>query len=164
MRISDWSSDVCSSDLLDKLDWRAIATPPWFIPDTTDLLSQLQAFRRRHKHFAIVVDEYGEMLGIVTLEDILEEIVGDISDEHDVEIEGVQLQRDGSLIVDGKVTLRELNRRFEWRLPDEEASTIAGLILPETRRIPDVGQTFTVSGFKFEILGRMRNHNGRAHV
>src|SRR3546814_3934891 len=105
-----------------KLDVRAIATPPWFIPDTTDLLSQLQAFRSRHEHFAIVVDEYGEMLGIVTLEDILEEIVGDISDEHDIEIEGVQLQRDGSLIVDGKVTLRDLNRRFEWRMPAEEAS------------------------------------------
>ncbi len=142
---------------LDKLDVRAIAAAPWFIPDTTDLLSQLQAFRRRHEHFAIVVDEYGEMLGIVTLEDILEEIVGDISDEHDVDIEGVQTQRDGSLIVDGKVTLRDLNRRFEWRLPDEEASTIAGLILHETRCIPDVGQVFTFHGFKFEILGRKRN-------
>ena len=142
---------------LDKLDVRAIASAPWFIPDTTDLLSQLQAFRRRHEHFAIVVDEYGEMLGIVTLEDILEEIVGDISDEHDVDIQGVQLQRDGSLIVDGKVTLRDLNRRFEWRLPDEEASTIAGLILHETRCIPDVGQVFTFHGFKFEVLGRKRN-------
>ena len=142
---------------LDKLDVRAIASPPWFIPDTTDLLSQLQAFRRRHEHFAIVVDEYGEMLGIVTLEDILEEIVGDISDEHDEDIEGAQLQRDGSLIVDGKVTLRDLNRRFEWRLPDEEASTIAGLILHETRCIPEVGQVFTFHGFKFEILGRKRN-------
>ena len=142
---------------LDKLDLRAIASAPWFIPDTTDLLSQLQAFRRRHEHFAIVVDEYGEMLGIVTLEDILEEIVGDISDEHDVDIQGVQLQRDGSLIVDGKVTLRDLNRRFEWRLPDEEASTIAGLILHETRCIPDVGQVFTFHGFTFEILGRKRN-------
>jgi len=142
---------------LDKLDVRAIAAPPWFIPDTTDLLSQLQAFRRRHEHFAIVVDEYGEMLGIVTLEDILEEIVGDISDEHDEDIEGVQLQRDGSVIVEGKVTLRDLNRRFEWRLPDEEASTIAGLILHETRRIPEVGQVFTFHGFKFEILGRKRN-------
>lgn len=142
---------------LDKLDVRAIASPPWFIPDATDLLSQLQAFRRRHEHFAIVVDEYGEMLGIVTLEDILEEIVGDISDEHDVEIEGVQLQRDGSLIVDGKVTLRDLNRRFEWRLPDEEASTVAGLVLHETRCIPDVGQVFTFHGFTFEILERKRN-------
>lgn len=142
---------------LDKLDVKAIAASPWFIPETTDLLSQLQAFRSRHEHFALVVDEYGEMLGIVTLEDILEEIVGDISDEHDVEIEGVQQQRDGSLIVDGKVTLRDLNRRFEWRLPDAEASTIAGLILHEARCIPDAGQVFTFHGFKFEILGRKRN-------
>ena len=141
----------------EKLDVMAIAAAPWFIPETTDLLSQLQAFRRRHEHFAIVVDEYGEMLGIVTLEDILEEIVGDISDEHDVEMEGVQLQRDGSMVVDGKVTLRDLNRRFEWRLPDEEASTIAGLILQETRCIPDVGQIFTFHGFRFEILERRRN-------
>ncbi|MEO3427246.1 HlyC/CorC family transporter [Pelagibius sp. CAU 1746] len=147
---------AASTDL-DKLDVRAIAAAPWFIPETTDLLSQLQAFRRRHEHFAIVVDEYGEMLGIVTLEDILEEIVGDISDEHDVDIEGVQQQRDGTMIVDGKVTLRDLNRRFEWRLPDEEASTIAGLILHEARCIPDAGQIFTFHGFKFEILGRKRN-------
>src|SRR3546814_13593329 len=97
-----------------------MATPPWFIPATTYLLSQLQAFRSRHEHFAIVVDEYGEMLGIVTLEDILEEIVGDISDEHDIEIEGVQLQREGSLLVDGTVTLSDLNRPFEWRLPADE--------------------------------------------
>jgi len=142
---------------LDKLDVMAIAAPPWFIPETTDLLSQLQAFRNRHEHFAIVVDEYGEMLGIVTLEDILEEIVGDISDEHDEDIEGVQVQRDGSCIIDGKVTLRDLNRRFEWRLPDEEASTLAGLILHETRCIPETGQVFTFHGFKFEILGRKRN-------
>ena len=141
----------------DKLDVKAIAAAPWFIPETTDLLSQLQAFRSRHEHFALVVDEYGEMLGIVTLEDILEEIVGDISDEHDVDIEGVQTQRDGSLIVDGKVPLRDLNRRFEWRLPDEEASTIAGLILHEARCIPDAGQVFTFHDFKFEILGRKRN-------
>ncbi|MEQ8402467.1 MAG: HlyC/CorC family transporter [Roseitalea porphyridii] len=142
---------------LDQLDVMAIASAPWFIPETTDLLSQLQAFRSRHEHFAIVIDEYGEVLGIVTLEDILEEIVGDISDEHDEDIEGVQLQRDGSMIVDGKVTLRDLNRRFEWRLPDEEASTIAGLILHETRCIPDTGQVFTFHGFEFEILGRKRN-------
>lgn len=147
---------ACGPDL-EKLDVMAVASPPWFIPETTDLLSQLQAFRSRHEHFAIVVDEYGEMLGIVTLEDILEEIVGDISDEHDEDIVGVQQQRDGSLVVDGKVTLRDLNRRFEWRLPDEEASTIAGLILHETRCIPEVGQVFTFHGFRFEILGRRRN-------
>ena len=142
---------------LDDLDILGIANAPWFIPETTDLLSQLHAFRSRHEHFAIVVDEYGEVLGIVTLEDILEEIVGDIADEHDVEMEGVQVQRDGTLVVEGKVTLRDLNRRFEWRLPDEEASTLAGLILHEARRIPEVGQVFTFHGFNFEILGRKRN-------
>jgi Mg2+/Co2+ transporter CorB len=142
---------------LDSLDVLAIANPPWFIPESTDLLSQLQAFRARHEHFAIVVDEYGEVLGIVTLEDILEEIVGEISDEHDVVIEGVQLQKDGSIVVDGAVTIRDLNRQFEWGLPDEEAATIAGLVLYEARRIPEVGQAFVFHGFRFEILGRQRN-------
>jgi magnesium and cobalt exporter, CNNM family len=142
---------------LDKLDVLTIANPPWFIPESTDLLSQLQTFRSRHEHFAIVVDEYGEVLGIVTLEDILEEIVGEIADEHDVEIEGVQVQKDGSLLVDGGVTIRDLNRQFEWRLPDEEAATVAGLVLHEARRIPDVGQAFVFHNFRFEIVSRQRN-------
>ena len=142
---------------LDQLNIVEIANSAWFIPEATDLLSQLQAFRSRHEHFAIVVDEYGEVLGIVTLEDILEEIVGDIADEHDVEMEGVQIERDGSIITEGKVTLRDLNRRFEWRLPDEEAATIAGLVLYEARQIPEIGQVFTFHGFNFEILGRKRN-------
>jgi len=141
----------------DRLEIRDLANPPWFIPENTTLLAQLQAFRRRHEHFAIVVDEYGVLLGIVTLEDILEEIVGEIADEHDIEIEGVQPQRDGSVIVDGKVTIRDLNRRNEWRLPDEEASTIAGLVLHEARRIPEVGQAFVFHGFSFEILARRRH-------
>ena len=139
------------------LDIEAIANDPWFIPETTDLLSQLQAFRSRHEHFAIVVDEYGEFLGIVTLEDVLEEIVGDIADEHDVEIEGVQVEKDGSVIADGRVTIRDLNRRFDWRLPDEEAATIAGLVLHDSRTIPREGQVFAFHGFSFEILKRKRN-------
>lgn len=139
------------------LDVLSVANPPWFIPESTDLLSQLQAFRSRHEHIAIVVDEYGEVLGIVTLEDILEEIVGEIADEHDVEIEGVRVQADGAIVVDGGVTIRDLNRQFDWRLPDEEASTIAGLVLHEARRIPEVGQTFVFHGFRFEILARQRN-------
>ena len=142
---------------IDQLDVLSIANPPWFIPESTDLLSQLQAFRTRHEHFAIVVDEYGEVCGIVTLEDILEEIVGEIADEHDVEIEGVKLQADGSVVVDGAVTIRDLNRQFEWHLPDTEASTIAGLVLDEARRIPEVGQLFVFHGFRLEILGRQRN-------
>ena len=142
---------------LDELDLVAIANDPWFVPETTDLLSQLQAFRTRQEHFAIVVDEYGEVLGVVTLEDILEEIVGDIADELDIPVTGARVLADGSVVVDGTVTLRDLNRQFEWRLPDEEASTVAGLVLHEARRIPDVGQVFAFHGFRFEILRRQRN-------
>jgi Mg2+/Co2+ transporter CorB len=142
---------------VDTLNVGAIATKPWFIPESTDLLSQLEAFRSRHAHFAIVVDEYGELLGIVTLEDILEEIVGEIEDEHDIEMEGVSPLPDGACVVEGGVTIRDLNRMFEWRLPDDEAATVAGLVLHEARRIPEVGQIFVFHGFRFEILDRQRN-------
>ncbi len=142
---------------LDKLSLEAIITPPWFIPESTTLLDQLQAFRRRREHFALVVDEYGSLMGVVTLEDILEEIVGDITDEHDVVLIGVRPQRDGSYLVDGSVTIRDLNRRFEWRLPDQEAATIAGLVLHEAKVIPEIGQIFMFHGFRFEIIRRQRN-------
>jgi Mg2+/Co2+ transporter CorB len=140
-----------------RLDIRRIAARPWFIPDTTSLLDQLHAFRTRREHFAIVVDEYGDLKGVVTLEDILEEIVGDIVDEHDLPVAGVRPQANGSFLIDGTVTIRDLNRRFEWRLPDDEASTVAGLVLHEARHLPEVGQAFTFHGFRFEILRRQRN-------
>lgn len=139
------------------LEIEQLAAKTWFIPEATTLMGQLEAFRARREHFAIVVDEYGSVMGIVTLEDILEEIVGDIEDEHDDKVEGVQAQIDGTYIVDGVVTIRDLNREFEWRLPDEEASTIAGLLLHEARRIPEVGQIFHFFGFRFEIRSRKRN-------
>ncbi|CAA7623635.1 HlyC/CorC family transporter [Magnetospirillum sp. SS-4] len=142
---------------LDELNVAELASPPWFIPDSTTLLEQLRAFRQRREHFALVVDEYGSLMGVVTLEDILEEIVGDIADEHDNAVAGVRPQSDGSFIVDGSVTIRDLNREFEWRLPDEEATTIAGLVLHESRQIPDVGQVFRFHGFRFEIARRQRN-------
>ena len=139
------------------LDITTLATPPWFIPETTSLLAQLQAFRSRREHFALVVDEYGALMGIVTLEDILEEIVGGIEDEHDVAVAGMTAEPDGSYRVNGLVTIRDLNRQFGWRLPDESASTIAGLVLHEARRISEVGQVFVFHGFRFEILERQRN-------
>jgi Mg2+/Co2+ transporter CorB len=142
---------------LEKSDILAVATPPWFVPDTRTLIDQLQAFRRRRKHFAVVVDEYGVFMGIVTLEDILEEIVGDIADEHDVTTPGVSLAPDGTVVVEGTATIRDLNRRFDWSLPDEEAATVAGLILHESRQIPEVGLTFVFHDFRFEILQRKRN-------
>lgn len=140
-----------------KIDIREVASDPWFIPETTSLLDQLQAFRERREHFAIVVDEYGAFMGVVTLEDILEEIVGNIEDEHDVAVAGVRPQSDGSFIVNGSVTIRDLNREFEWQLPDDEATTIAGLVLHEARLIPEPGQVFVFYDFRFEILRRHRN-------
>lgn len=134
-----------------------IALDLWFVPDSTTLQEQLQAFRARKTHFALVVDEYGEVMGLVTLEDILEEIVGDIKDEHDVVVQGLRRQPDGSVQVDGAVPIRDINRAMDWDLPDEEATTLAGLVIHEARAIPDVGQVFTFHGFRFEILRKIRN-------
>lgn len=142
---------------LDEINVAALAAKPWFIPDSTTLFDQLQAFRERREHFALVVDEYGALQGVVTLEDILEEIVGDITDELDVQVAGVRRQPGGACIVDGWVTIRDLNREFEWRLPDDKASTIAGLVLHEARAIPEIGQSFVFYGFRFDILRRKRH-------
>lgn len=150
-------SDPDKLNLQSEEDVMRVASEPWFVPETTTLDDQLEAFRARREHFAIVVDEYGALMGIVTLEDVLEEIVGDIADEHDVAVTGVHIAPDGSYIVEGTVTIRDLNREFEWNLPDEEASTVAGLVLHESRRIPDVGQAFMFHGFRFEILQRQRH-------
>ncbi|MFV2092892.1 MAG: HlyC/CorC family transporter, partial [Hyphomicrobiales bacterium] len=141
----------------DTIDLSALITKPWFVPDTTSLTDQLNAFLRRSAHIAIVVDEYGEVMGLVTLEDILEVIVGEIADEHDTVLEGVRPQQNGSVDADGSVPIRDLNRAMEWRLPDEEATTIAGLVIHEAQSIPDVGQVFTFYGYRFEILSRERN-------
>ncbi|MBI2714371.1 MAG: HlyC/CorC family transporter [Rhizobiales bacterium] len=140
-----------------KVDVTSLMAPPWFVPETRPVSEQLKAFRRRKTPFALVVDEYGEVEGLVTLEDILEEIVGDITDEHDVAMPGVRKQPDGSVNVDGAVSIRDLNRVMGWNLPDEEATTIAGLVIHEARSIPEVGQSFTFHGFRFRVLRRSRN-------
>ncbi len=148
----------------DSVDIMTEISDPWFIPEQTLLLDQLEAFRERREHFALVVDEYGSFLGVVTLEDILEEIVGEIDDELDVATAEVDLAADGSFIVEGKATIRDLNREHEWRLPDVEAATIAGLVLHEARRIPDVGQSFIFHGFRFDILERQRHQITRVRI
>jgi Mg2+/Co2+ transporter CorB len=140
-----------------KLDLDDLMLPAWFVPDTTSLPDQLKAFLKKKTHFALVVDEYGEVQGLVTLEDILEEIVGDIKDEHDSTVSGVKPQADGAVVVDGSVPIRDLNRAMDWRLPDEEATTIAGLVIHEAQAIPDPGQIFTFHGMRFQILRKQRN-------
>jgi CBS domain containing-hemolysin-like protein len=142
---------------LAQIDIRQIAKKPWFVPDSTSLNDQLNAFLKRKLHIALVVDEYGEVQGLITLEDILEEIVGDIADEYDVTSDGIRRQPDGSVNVDGSVPIRDLNRVMGWSLPDEEATTIAGLVIHEARIIPEPGQAFTFHDFRFQVLRRNRN-------
>jgi Mg2+/Co2+ transporter CorB len=149
---------------LDTLGLQGFVTAPWFILESTSLLDQLQAFKRRREHFAVVVDEYGALRGVVTLEDIIEEIVGEIDDELDVRVAGVEMQPDGSYLCLGSVPVRDLNREFGWRLPEDVATTIAGIVLHEARRIPEIGQTFAFHGFRFEVLGREGNRIARLKV
>ncbi|WDI31732.1 HlyC/CorC family transporter [Hyphococcus flavus] len=141
----------------DAVDFEALAREPYFAPETTTLQEQLDAFKLKQEHFALIVDEYGALMGLVTLEDILEEIVGEIEDEYDSPVQGVRPQGDGSLNVDGDVTIRDLNRAMDWNLPDDEAVTLAGLVIHEAQSIPEVGQTFSYHGFRFKILRRRRN-------
>jgi Mg2+/Co2+ transporter CorB len=140
-----------------RLDIPGLIRPAWFVPDTTPLYEQLKAFRHRKTPFALVVDEYGELEGLVTLEDIVEEIVGDISDEHDIAVPGVRMLADGSVNVDGAVPVRDLNRAMDWNIPDAEATTIAGVVIHESRSIPEPGQSFTFHGFRFQVLRKTRN-------
>ena len=142
---------------IEAIDISAVATDPWFIPDTTNLKDQLQAFLRQRNHFALIVDEYGALRGLVTLEDILEEIVGEIEDEHDFTVEGVRRQGDGSVNVDGGVAIRDLNRAMDWSLPDDEWVTVAGLVIHDAQMIPEPGQTFIFHGHRFQVLRRQRN-------
>lgn len=144
---------------IEGLDIVKVAMKPYFIPDTTSLDEQMREFLARRTHFALVVDEYGSLLGLITLEDILEEIVGDITDEFDVvqKDSGLTLADDGSYLIDGAMTIRDLNRATDWRLPDDEANTVAGLVIHEAQMIPNEGQVFSYHGFRFEIVARREN-------
>jgi Mg2+/Co2+ transporter CorB len=138
-------------------DVAELANDPWFVPNTRPLMDQLKAFRKRKAHFALIVDEYGEVMGLVTLEDIIEEIVGDISDEFDISASGVRPSKDGSVHVDGSVPIRDLNRAMDWALPDDDATTIAGLVIAAAGVIPEAGQTFTFYGYRFEVIRKVKN-------
>ena len=152
-------------DSVSDLDVMSVAMKPYFVPDTTPLDDQMRAFLKRRMHFALVVDEYGDLRGLITLEDILEEIVGDISDEFDLDAEIVLKRTEaGDVIVDGAMTIRDLNRAMDWSLPDEEANTVAGLVIHEAQTIPAEGQVFSFHGFRFEVAARKENRITRLKV
>ncbi len=147
-----------------RVDILKVASKPWFVPDTTMVHDQLNAFLRRNSHVAIVIDEYGEVQGLVTLEDIIEEIIGDISDEHDIEVAGVTTEADGSVLVDGSVPIRDLNRALDWDLPDDDANTVAGLVIHNAKAIPAEKQAFTFHGKRFIVLKREKNRIKRLRI
>ena len=140
------------------LDILKIAMKPYFVPDTTALDEQMRQFLKRQTHFALVVDEYGALRGLITLEDILEEIVGEITDEFDLAHDTVlKRAENGDYFVEGSMTIRDLNRAMDWQLPDDEANTIAGLVIHEAQMIPNEKQAFSFHGFRFEVVTRRGN-------
>jgi Mg2+/Co2+ transporter CorB len=149
---------LAEGESFEKLDVPALISPPWFVPETMKVEELLEAYRERRTHFALVVDEYGGIMGLVTREDVLDEVFGRIPDEQAPRVQpGIRRQIDGSYLIEGTTTVRDLNRELDWNLPDEEATTIAGLVIHEARAIPEVGQRFAFYGFKFEVMRRQRN-------
>jgi Mg2+/Co2+ transporter CorB len=147
------------------LDIMSVAKPAYFVPETTPLDEQMREFLKRRTHFALVVDEYGDLRGLLTLEDIIEEIVGEITDEFDIDAEHpLKMTEAGDCIIDGAMTIRDLNRATDWSLPDDEANTIAGLVIHEAQMIPAEGQVFSFHGFRFEVLTRKENRITRMKI
>jgi len=158
LHVKDILKSISNAEVvLSEIDTRKIMRSTWFVPETTSLVKQLKAFQQKREHFAVVVDEYGALMGIVTLEDILEEIVGDIQDEYDEEITGINKLKEGGAILRGNLTVRDVNKAMGWGLPDEEAVTIAGLVIYESQTIPEVNQTFSYHGYRFEVIKKQRN-------
>lgn len=162
----DSGGEEVLTSALDQLDIIKVAKDPYFIPETTTLDEQMHEFLRRHTHFALVVDEYGALQGLLTLEDILEEIVGDITDEFDINRKNPEIQpiEGGGWLIDGTMTIRDLNRAMDWNLPDDNANTIAGLIIHEAQVIPEQGQVFNFHGFRFQVETRRENRISRLKV
>ncbi|MEI4470396.1 HlyC/CorC family transporter [Frigidibacter sp. MR17.24] len=150
---------------LKELDLASVAMPAYFVPETTPLDEQMRAFLKRRSHFALVVDEYGDLKGLITLEDIIEEIVGEISDEFDPTVEHpIKPMPEGDFLVDGAMTIRDLNRAMDWNLPDEEANTVAGLVIHEAQTIPAEGQVFSFHGFRFQVVKRAENRLAKLKI
>lgn len=154
-----------SFDAINTLDIMSVARSPYFVPETTPLDEQMRQFLQQRRHFALVIDEYGALLGLITLEDILEEIVGEIVDEHDLPTENpITRLESGAIDIDGAMTIRDLNRAMDWSLPDDEANTVAGLVIHEAQMIPDAGQVFQFHGCRFSVIERSENRITRLRI
>jgi len=150
---------------VEKLDISTVARAPYFVPETTPLDEQMHQFLQQRRHFALVIDEYGSLLGLITLEDILEEIVGEIVDEHDIPTDNpITRLENGAIEIDGAMTIRDLNRAMDWSLPDDEANTVAGLVIHEAQLIPEPGQVFQFHGFRFAVVERAENRLTRLRI
>ena len=137
---------------------------PWFIPETTNLLEQLVEFKKRKEHLAFVVDEFGELLGLITLEDIIEEIVGEIVDEIDVPENDFKLNNYGKVIINGEKNIRDLYKSFDIDPPEIESSTIAGYILDISKKIPSYGESFKDNFFNYKILSHSKKQISKVEI
>jgi len=141
-----------------------IMQKPQFISENTSLSEQLNNFKKETIQMAFVIDEYGDLQGLISLEDILEEIVGEIFDEFDKQIAGPDILSDKSVVVDGAMTIRDLNRSMDWKLPDEEASTIAGLVIDIAQKLPSINETIKIDKFHFTVLERQRTRITKINI
>ena len=155
LNIRSLKIDITQNDSSKELIFEKI-TKPWFIPETTNLLDQLVEFKKRKEHLAFVVDEYGELLGIITLEDIIEEIVGEIVDEIDNPNEEFYENNKGVIITNAEKNLKELYKHFDIDPPKTESSTIAGHIMDITKKIPLYGEVIKDDFFSYKILSHSR--------
>lgn len=137
---------------LTKQSLQDIAREAYFVPEGTSLHTQLLNFQRQKRRIALVVDEYGDILGLVTLEDILEEIVGEFTTDASSTLRDVHPQEDGSFLVDGGANIRELNRLMEWELPTDGPKTLNGIIIEHLESIPEPGTSLLIAGYPVEII------------
>ena len=155
LRARNTNTNLLINDIMQK---------PQFISENTSLSEQLNNFKKDTVQMAFVIDEYGDLQGLISLEDILEEIVGEIFDEFDKQIAGPEILSDKSVVVDGAMTIRDLNRSMDWKLPDEEASTIAGLVIDIAQKLPSINETIKIDKFHFTVLERQRTRITKINI
>lgn len=147
---------IRAANISKTLDVKAILQKPLFIPETTSLSKQLNEFRKSSTQIALVIDEYGVLQGLITMEDILEEIVGEIFDEFDQPSSKPNILEDGKVLVDGNMTVRDINRLMDWKIPDDEASTLSGLVIEIAQKLPKEREIIKIKDYKFKVVNRQK--------